>query len=103
MQNMKNQAARITIGKTKIGNNSATEIRSLHWLPIKERIDFKTSMLIYKYQNNQAPMYLQELITEKKIIHPWLHSSKAKFQLEITSTKRCTFPNRSFSVYGPKL
>ena len=50
------------MGKTKIGNNSATEIRSIHWLPIKERIDFKIVTLIYKCQNNQAPMYLQELI-----------------------------------------
>ena len=30
-------------------------------------------------------------------------SSKAKFQLEVPSTKMHTFANRSFSVYGPKL
>ena len=36
----KKQTARITIGKTKFRNDSATEIRrSLHWLPIRERID----------------------------------------------------------------
>ena len=103
MQNMQSRAARITKGITKIGNNSITEIRSLHWLPIKERIDFEIAMLIHKCQNNHAPMYIQELITEKKIKHPRLHSSKAKFQLEVPSTKRCTFANRSFSVYGPKL
>ena len=73
MQNTQNWAARITISKTKIINNSAAEIRrSLHWLPIKERIDFKIAMHIYKCQNNQAPMYLQKLITEKKIKHPGL-------------------------------
>ena len=88
MQCTQNWAARITIGKTKIGNDSATEIRSLHWLPIKERIDFKITTHIYKCQNNQAPMYLQKLITEKKIKHPGLHSSKTKFLLEVPSTKR---------------
>ena len=77
MQCTQNQAARITIGKTKIRNDSATEIRrSLHWLPIKERIDFKIATHIYKCQNNQAPIYLQKLITERKIKHPGLHSSK---------------------------
>ena len=70
---MQNQTARITIGKTKIGNNSATGMRrSLHWLPVKERIDFKVATLIYKCQNKQAHMYLQKLITEKKVKHPGL-------------------------------
>ena len=63
MQNMQNRATRITIGKTKIGYNSTTEIRSLHWLPIKERIDFKIAVHIYKCQNNQAPMCLPKFIT----------------------------------------
>ena len=64
MYKRQNQTARITIGKTKIGNNSITEIRrSLYWLPLKERIDLKIVTLIYKCQNNQAPRYLQELIT----------------------------------------
>ena len=78
MQCTQNQAPRITIyAKTKIRNDSATEIRrSQHWLPIRERIDFKVATHIYKCQNNQAPMYLQNLIREKKIKHPGLHSSK---------------------------
>ena len=52
MQSMQNWEARITIGKTETGNNSIIEIISLHWLLIKERIDFKIATLIYKYQNN---------------------------------------------------
>ena len=47
MQCTQNQAARITIGKTKIRNDSATETRkSLHWLPIRQRIDFKITTYI---------------------------------------------------------
>ena len=42
----------------------------------------------------------QRLITEKKIKHPGLHSWKTKFLLEIPSTKRYTFAERSFSVYA---
>ena len=77
--------------------------RSLHWLPIKERIDFKIAVHIYKCQNNQAPIYLQKLITEKMIKHSRLHSSKTKFLLEVPFTKRHTYADRSFIVYGPKL
>ena len=48
-------------------------------------------------------MYLQKLITEKRIKHPGLHSSKTKLLLEVPATKRHMFAERSFSVYGPKL
>ena len=104
MQCTQSRAARITTGKAKIKNDSVTEIRrSLHLLPIRERIDFKIATHIYKFLNNQAPMYLQRLITEKKIKHPGLHSSITKHLLEVPAIKRHTFTERSFSVYGPKL
>ena len=70
---------------------------------MRERIDFKITTHIYKWQNSQVPMYLQKLITEKKIKHPGLRSSKNKLLLEVPSTKRHTFAKRSFSVYGRKL
>ena len=104
MQCTQNRAARITLGKARIRNDSATEIRrSLHWFPIKERIDLKIATHIYKCQHNQAPMYLQKFITKKKIKHPGLHSSKTKLILEVPATKRHIFTERSFSVYSPKL
>ena len=105
VQNMQNWAAKITIGKTKTRNNSITEIRrSLQWLAIKERIrfqDFNTNLQMPKQPN--LPNNLQELIMGKKIKHPGLHSSKTKFQLEVSSNKSCTFADKSFSVYGLKL
>ena len=48
-------------------------------------------------------MYVQKLITKKKIEHPGLCSSRTKLLLEVLATKRHTFAERSFSVYGPKL
>ena len=47
-------------------------------------------------------MYLQELIREKKIKLPGLHSSKAKFQLEVPFTKKMHICQH-ISEYGPKL
>ena len=105
MQCTQNQAARITIGKAKIRHDSATEIRrSLHWLPIRERRYYKITTYIYKCQNNQAPMYLQKLITGKKVKQPGLHSSNIK-QIPTGSSiyQKTHIADRSFSVYGPKL
>ena len=102
MQCTQNQAARITIGKTKIRNDSATEIRrSLHWLPIKERIDFKIATHIYKCQNNQAPIYLQKLITERKIKQSWIAFLKTKLLLEVPSTNRYTYMALNFGILSP--
>src|SRR4029434_4789119 len=33
---------------------------SLHWLPVKSRIDFKVLLLTYKALNGLAPNYLKE-------------------------------------------
>ena len=35
---------------------------NLHWLPEEERIQIKVLTLVYKCLNNQAPLYLQQLV-----------------------------------------
>ena len=37
-------------------------LASLHWLPVKSRIEFKILLLTYKALNGQAPSYLKEFI-----------------------------------------
>ena len=42
---------------------SATELRrSLHWLPVRHRILYKTALITYKTQRTGSPSYLAELI-----------------------------------------
>ena len=38
-------------------------LRSLHWLPIKFRIEFKTCLLTYKTFNENQPGYLYAMLT----------------------------------------
>jgi len=33
-------------------------LRSLHWLPVKQWIDYKLATLVYKLLQGQAPSYL---------------------------------------------
>ena len=37
-------------------------LQSLHWLPVKSRILFKTLLLVYKCENGLAPEYLSSLL-----------------------------------------
>ena len=49
-------------------------LKTLHWLPIKFRIQFKILLLVYKCLNGLAPSYLSELLELKSTISrlgPW--------------------------------
>ena len=82
--------------------STAECLKSLHWLPIQQRIDYKICTLIHKCHNKQAPVYLQNLIQEKTTIHLGLRSEK-KALLEVPNIRKQTFTSRSFSICGPKL
>ena len=47
-----------------------TPLVSLHWLPVKERIKFKILVLVFKAQNNVAPLYLTELLSSHTALRP---------------------------------
>ena len=69
-QRIRNAWAKLVLQKDKLA--SSTEcLHALHWLPIRERIDYKILKLVFKSLNYQAPVYLQDLLCEcpKRISH----------------------------------
>ncbi len=56
-------------------------LRSLHWLPVKFRIDFKVLLLVYKSLDGLGPKYIADMLTEYKPNRPL--RSVASSQLEI--------------------
>ena len=71
----------------------------LHWLSVRERIDFKILLLTLKAQHGLAPHYPTELllsqVTKKLLISENI--------LEVQGTQTTTFGNRAFSVAAPCL
>ncbi len=61
LQLVQNAAARLLEGKRKYDHISPI-LMSLHWLPVKYRIDFKIVLFVYKALNNLAPHYLTDLL-----------------------------------------
>ncbi len=59
LQYLQNSAARILSG-VRAGDHITPVLESLHWLPVRYRIDFK--MLTYKALHDLAPQYLTELL-----------------------------------------
>ena len=58
---MQNAVARLFGGVSKYDSVTPVLHDVLHWLPIKEQINFKIEVLIYKALNGLAPSYLSEM------------------------------------------
>ena len=90
-------AAKLVLNKRK--NDRSTEcMRSLHWLPIRQRVKYKALTLIYKsVVSKTSPVYLQEMFKIKSSIQ---HLRSASYHLNVLKTNRKTFAARSLSVSG---
>ena len=107
LQRIQNTAARL-VKRTRKFERITPIIRSLHWLPVQQRITFKILLLVYKAIHNQAPSYLQNLIS---IRSSSLASSSrrlrshtsAHLQLMPGPRTKTQYGDRSFTVIAPKL
>ncbi|KAK2863752.1 hypothetical protein Q7C36_002906 [Tachysurus vachellii] len=63
LQLVQNAAARV-LTRTRKYDHITPILSSLHWLPVKFRIDYKLLLLTYKALNGLAPMYL----TSRKVL-----------------------------------
>jgi len=61
LQLVQNAVARLLYGKRKYDSVTPVLI-SLHWLPIKYRIDFKILLFVFKSIHNETPQYLTDLL-----------------------------------------
>ena len=102
LQKIQNFAARIVLRKSKY--DSASEcLKSLHWLPVRQRIEYKIIMLTFKALNDLTPNYVKDLIKRKTTRRYGLRSGSNIYDLEIPFTKKETFARRTFSYAAPLL
>ena len=73
---------------------------TLHWLPIKYQIEFKTLLIVFKGLHGKAPTYIQEMITPSKSKRYSIRSNEERV-LKVPKFKHDTFGKRAFAVYGP--
>ena len=100
LQRIQNMAARVVLGLKKYDSISAAFVY-LHWLPIKERIDFKILLLTYKALNGQAPSYLKDLLQPR--LTNYSMRSHNKILLTIPRTRTKNFGDRGFYACAPRL
>lgn len=91
LQRLQNTAARL-ITRTARNEHITPVLRELHWLPVAKRVEFKILVLTYKSLNDQAPVYLQSLVT--------FQSSRSSRPLRSANDCRLYEPRYNLEHYG---
>lgn len=100
LQRIQNMAAR-TVTNSRKSDHVTPILRSLHWLPVKARIDYKIIILTFKILHGSAPEYLCSLI--KRQVNSRCLRSSSKVLLSVPKVRTKQYGERAFSVVSPKL
>ncbi|XP_070618653.1 uncharacterized protein, partial [Erythrolamprus reginae] len=103
LQIVQNAAARAIMGFSKYAHVTPT-LRSLHWLPISFRSQFKVLVMTYKALHGTGPEYLRDRLLPHESQRP-VRSHRVGL-LRVLSTKQCRLAGprgRAFSVAAPTL
>ena len=101
LQRLQNKAARIAT--SAIWREPATPIlRTLHWLPVAARIEFKVCLFVFKALAGNGPGYLRDLLHTHTPVRA-LRSSEDSSRLAIPKTRTVSFGDRAFSAAGPRI
>ena len=108
LQSVIRVAARLVLQRRKIDPISADIRDHLHWLPMRSRIDFKLSFLVYKCLHVIAPPKLVEMLQSKSDVPAPCRLRSTVGELLVARTLTKTFGPRSFSpvewyITPPKL
>ena len=101
IQRVQNTAARIIFRLPKFFPITPS-LFSLHWLPVRYRIDFKICLLTFKAIHGSAPSYLRELVVVKENRYRLRSSNQLLLCMPKGITKK-TQGDRAFAVAAPTL
>ncbi len=98
LQLIQNTAARI-LTRTRKSEHITPVLRSLHWLPVTFRIDFKVLLLVYKSLNGLGPKYIADMLTEYKPNRPLRSLGSSQLEIPRVHTKQ---GESAFSYYAAR-
>ena len=100
IQLLQNSAARV-LTKTTRRAHITPILKSLHWLPVCFRIDFKFLLLVFKALNGLCPLYLSELFLP--YVPPRTLRSLGSGLLALPKVRTKTHGEAAFQFYAPRL
>ena len=100
LQRVQNSAARL-VTRSKTCDHISSIFSDLHWLPVRQRIAYKTLILTYSCIHVHAPTYLQELVHKYQPSRNLRSQSQSLLACSSASTK--SYGQRAFSTSSPTL
>jgi len=96
LQQVQNNAARIVLEAPR-RSHVIPLLRTLHWLPVQKRIEYKVALLTFKVRSTSTPSYLRLLIQDREYGRNLRSTTTALCQPFTTTTFakcafRCTAP-----------
>jgi hypothetical protein len=99
MQLVQNAAAR-TVCRIKKGQLMTPILKRLHWLPVKQRIDYKLLTLVFKAMHGEAPRYITDMLEPYRPARQLRSSAMNKLIAPKTNIR---YGQRAFSAVAPRL
>jgi hypothetical protein len=105
LQKIQNSCVHFLFGPQSIKKwDSVTQfLKEAHFLPVKQRIDFKIGLIAYKCLNNIAPKYLSDCITAKSQPTRILRTDEDYFLLDVPPIPNLKRTERSFKYCAPQV
>ena len=99
LQRLQNSLARAVVGSGR-SKHITPILARLHWLPIKDRIQYKIALMTYKVLTTNQPEYLADLI---HFHQPQRQLRSSSHRLLQCMTAGTVFGSRAFCVSAPKI
>ena len=99
LQSLQNAAARLVSGARR-HDHITPILATLHWLPVRERVTFKTAVLVWNCLHDVAPRYLVDLCVPTAATAGRRLSRSAVSGALMVPWTRTSTGQRSFAVYG---
>ena len=94
-----NSAARL-LCRIPFREHITPTLKSLHWLPVRSRIDFKIALLTFKCLHGEGPQYLRELL---HVYQPTRQLRSSDAGLLRAEPATCSLGCRAFNYAAPSV
>ena len=102
LQLVQNAAVRL-VTRTRMCEHITSKRKSLHWLPIRQRVMYKIAVLVYQCVNGTAPSYLCKLVSLRSVNRRLRNYSEISRNLEVPATLPGAYGSRSFTYAAPQI
>ena len=101
LQRVLHAAARLVCGLRPRDHVTAS-LKELHWLPIRQRIDYKLCLMVHNVSVGHAPAYLSDILKPVAAVPSRAHLRDAAEGDFVVPGSRLKLGDRAFSIAAPR-